>query len=129
MTIFISSPKQRALRLLSDEGKTLAKFHKMGAEHGIFETDSEEVVERLREHKLNGTAFNEWTGEGKPTFKNNGNIGQGAITSGGNKAQFSKYKELGKLEAKLLKTDGSYRADATNEDIEKFENLKKELGE
>jgi hypothetical protein len=35
---------------------------------------------------------------------------------------------LGFLEAKLLKIDGTYRADALEEEVAEYESLKKEIG-
>ena len=40
----------------------------------------------------------------------------------------NKTKRLGFLEGSILKTDGTYRADATEEEITEYESLKKEVG-
>jgi hypothetical protein len=42
--------------------------------------------------------------------------------------QKNKTKRFGFLEGSILKTDGSYRADATEEEIAEYESLKKEVG-
>ena len=108
----------------------MVRFEPMGAS-GNFSTNDEDLAEKLRANPEFGKRFVE-LGR-KP--KQESNIVTG-IRSSVNQPELGEKKELdpqkliefGKLQATLLKTDGTYRKDASEENKQKYESLKQELG-
>ena len=107
----------------------IAKFEPNGAS-GRFSTDDEEVAKKLREHPEFGKRFVELGGRAKVES----NVVSGVRSSLshpelGEKKEFDPQKliEFGKLQATLLKNDGTYRKDASEENKQRYELLKKEL--
>ena len=98
---------------------------------GRFTTDDEELAKKLREHPSFGKRFMEIGVE----VKENPHIVQGIRCSethpelGQEKFDPQMLIEFGKLQATLLKADGTYRKDASEENKLKYEELKKELGD
>ena len=98
---------------------------------GIYVTNDEELAKKLRSHPEFGKKFME-IGLGA---KENPNIISGIRSStshpelGEKEQEHSKLIEFGKLQATLLKKDGSYRKDASEEDKQRYEVLKQQLGE
>ena len=97
---------------------------------GRFSTDDEELAQKLRTHPSFGKRFMEIG----VTVKENPNMVAG-IRSSETKTELGKepidpqkFIEFGRLQATLLKTDGSYRKDASEENKQKYESLKQELG-
>ena len=127
----------------------LASFTPIGNKMGGFSTDDTELVEALKNHPDHGKGFHVIKDK-MPHFENE-HIIKGAVTSikaqefeaqkknleEENKLELAKMKaeqskkyiRFGELTAKLLKNDGSYRADATDELKAEYEQLKKEIGD
>jgi len=97
---------------------------------GRFTTDDEELAKKLREHPSFGKRFMEIGVQ----VKENPHIVQGIRSSethpdlGQEKFDPQKLIEFGRLQATLLKADGTYRKDASEENKLKYEELKKEIG-
>lgn len=107
----------------------IVKFEPNGAS-GNFSTNDEELAKRLREHPEFGKRFVELGA----VPKQESNIVSGIRSSLshpelGEKKEFDPQKliEFGKLQATLLKNDGTYRKDASEENKQRYELLKKEL--
>ncbi len=98
---------------------------------GTFTTDDEELAKKLRERPEFGRRFME-IGVKAPE---NPNIVDGIRSSetsarlGRTEYDPKKYIEFGVLQATLLKSDGTYRKDASEENKLKYEALQQELGE
>lgn len=108
----------------------IVKFQPIGS-MGKFTTEDETLVEKLRSRPDFGKRFMEIGVQAKE----NPSIVQG-IRSSENHPELGKEEldpkkliEFGKLQATLLKADGTYRKDASEENKLKYEALKKELGE
>lgn len=104
-----------------------ARFVRQGAV-GIFTTSDEQLAEKLRTHPSFGTKFVELSPP-----KPESNIVKGIRSSethpelGKGQLDPQRLIRFGVLQNKLLKQDGTYRRDATQEEISEYENLKKEL--
>ena len=106
------------------------RFEPIGS-MGRFSTDDKTLAEKLREHPSFGKRFMEIGA----VAKENPNIVQG-LRSSETKPEIDKEPvdtqkliEFGRLQATLLKLDGTYRKDASEEDRIKFEQLKLEIEE
>ena len=104
-------------------------FKPIGA-MGKFATEDEELAKKLREHPEFGKKFMEIG----LTATENPNIVHGIRSSEtspvlGESKNFDPQKliEFGRLQATLLKNDGSFRRDASEENKLKYEQLKKEI--
>lgn len=113
-----------------DELEYQVRFEPMGT-MGRFTTQDEELAKKLREHPSFGKRFMEIG----VSAKENPNIVSG-IRSSETKTELGKepidpqkFIEFGRLQATLLKTNGEYRKDASEEDKLKYEQLKSELGD
>ena len=96
---------------------------------GRFQTEDEELAQKLRERPDFGKRFMEIG----ITAKENPNLVNG-IRSSETKPELGKEPidpqkliEFGGLQATLLKKDGTYRKDASEEQIQQYEQLKQEL--
>jgi hypothetical protein len=106
-------------------GELLASFEP----YGRFITEDEELIEKLKNHGAYGV------GKGKFTMVNTvpkpkGNVIQG-IRSAATAPILDKEEKLirlGTLRAKLLRNDGSFRKDASDEDKEELRTIEQELG-
>jgi hypothetical protein len=106
-------------------GEKLASF----APYGRFITEDEQLIEKLKNHPSYGT------GKGKFIMVNTipkpkGNVIQG-VRSAATAPILDKEEKLirlGTLRAKLLKNDGSFRKDASEEEINELQEIQKELG-
>lgn len=92
----------------------------------------EAKIKKVRDH--NKFKVNFWEVNKVPTSNDSASIVKvGGGTQAGSITEIKNIKEkamrLGELRAKLVKADGSYFASATDNQIEEFENLKKELNE
>ena len=107
----------------------IIRFEPSGAT-GMYATEDENVIAKLRKHSDFGRKFMEIGLK----FNQPSNIVEGTRSSeshpvlGDKKFEPQKLIEFGKLQGTLLKSDGSYRKDASQENIEKYELLKVELG-
>ena len=132
-----------------NQGVRLAQFTPIGNKRGGFSTDDPELIKKLLEHPSHGKSFSVLKDK-MPKFEDE-HIQKGASTSLNvqqieaqkknleeqNKIELAKMKDeqskkfirFGQLSTKLLKNDGSYRADATDELKAEYEQLKKEIGE
>lgn len=114
---------------IGDELEYQVNFQPIGS-MGRFTTNDEELAKKLREHPSFGKRFMEIG----VNVKENPKIVQGIRSSdshpelGKEKFNPEKLIEFGRLQATLLKTDGSYRKDASEENKLKYEQLKTELG-
>ena len=101
-----------------------AKFTPIGA-IGSFQTEDEQLVEKLRTHPDYGRRFVE---NALPKKVESNIITD--IRSAATRPVLSDDKliRFGELKAKLLKQDGSFRKDASSEEQEEYINLKQELG-
>jgi hypothetical protein len=114
---------------VNGEPEYMVQFSKVGSS-GSYTTNDEELAKKLREHPDFGKRFMEIG----LTSKENPQIVQGlrssatAVELGKEPLDSQKLIQLGVYQATLLKKDGSYRKDASQEDVEKYELLKKELG-
>ena len=105
------------------------KFTSMG-NGGRFTTSDEKIAESLRKHPEFGRTFVEI---GLRNIPATSNIVSGIRSSanqpelGQVKPDSQKYIQFGVLQATLLKQDGTYRKDASEEQINKYEQLKQEL--
>lgn len=109
--------------------KYIVNFTPIGS-MGRFITEDEELAKELRGHPDFGKRFMEIG----ITAKENPNIVSG-LRSSETKPELGKEPidpqqliVFGGLQATLLKKDGSYRKDASEEQIKQYEELKKELG-
>ena len=107
----------------------MVRFEPVGA-GGSFSTNDEDLATKLRSHPEFGKRFVELGL--KP--KQESNIVSGIRSSInqpelGETNEFDPQKliEFGKLQATLLKQDGTYRKDASEENKQRYELLKKEL--
>jgi hypothetical protein len=97
---------------------------------GKFNTEDEELAQKLRAHPSFGRKFMEIG----VSAKENPNIVKGVRSSetkpelGQEPVSPEKLIAFGGLQATLLKKDGTYRKDASEEQIKQYEELKKELG-
>ena len=117
-TTFFSHIKN--YRVWGENAKWNAKF-----ELGAYTTENQEIIDALRNHKEYGRKIVE---KGLPKIKDN--VIQGTRTAG-TQPVFDKDQKLirfGKLEAQLLKKDGTFRKDASLGDQEEYNSLKQELG-
>lgn len=111
-----------------DELEYIVNFTPIGS-MGRFQTEDEELAEKLRNHPSFGKRFMEIGA----IAKENPSIVNGlrsSETSGQlDKPQIDQEKliEFGRLQATILKKDGEYRKDASAEDISKYEQIKLEL--
>ena len=114
---------------INDEPEYIVNFSPVGS-MGRFTTNDEELAVKLREHPEFGKRFmeiglnaqeNPKVVKGIRSSETRPELGQVAQDP-------QKLIELGMLRATLLKKDGSYRKDASEEDQLKYETLKKELG-
>ena len=100
----------------------MAKFTPIGLV-GRFATDSDELADKLRKHPDFGKRFMEIGIQ--PTS----HVVEGIRSSESHPVlSDDKLIEFGRLQATLLKKDGSYRKDASDEDKQQYELLKQELG-
>ena len=105
------------------------RFEPMGS-MGRFSTTDEELVEKLRKHPSFGKRFMEIGVKSQE----NPNVVRGLRSSetkpelGKEPINPEKLIEFGRLQATLLKKDGTFRKDAPEEDQIKYETLKKEIG-
>jgi len=106
------------------------RFEPIGS-MGRFATNDSELAEKLRAHPEFGKRFMEIG----ISAKENPHVVSG-IRSSETKTELGKEPidpekliQFGRLQATLLKKDGSYRKDASEEEIKQYESLKKELGE
>ena len=113
-----------------DELEYEVRFEPMGT-MGRFITQDEELANKLRAHPSFGKRFMEIG----VSAKENPNVVSG-IRSSETKTELGKepidpqkFIEFGRLQATLLKTNGEYRKDASEEDKLKYEQLKSELGD
>lgn len=110
------------------EPEYMVEFSKAGST-GSYITKDEELVKKLRGHPDFGKRFMEIG----LNARENPNIVQGlrssatSTESGKEPLDPEKLIKFGMLQATLLKKDGSYRKDASEEDKSKYEQLKKEL--
>jgi len=115
--------------LSNGELEYIVQFTPVGAV-GQFITDDEELANKLRQHPDYNTKFME-IGVLKETIKSN--VIQGIRSSetrpelGQEHIDPKEFVEYGELKAKLLKNDGSYRKDASEVDIKRFEELKSKI--
>ena len=106
-------------------GKKIAEFAPLGR----FVTEDTELIEKLKANPSYGV------GKGKFIMidtvpKPKGNVIQG-VRSAGTAVVFDKQEKLirlGELRARLLKKDGSFRKDASDEDINELKSIQEELG-
>ena len=127
----------------------LAQFQPIGNKKGGFATNDPKIIEALKRVKDFGKTFDVLKDK-MPHFEDD-HIQKGAATSINaqqieaqkknleeqNRLELAKMKaeqskkfiRFGELSAKLLKNDGSYRADATDELKAEYEQLKKEIGD
>jgi len=107
----------------------IVKFEPMGT-MGRFTTNDEELAKKLRSHSEFGKRFMEIG----INAKENPNVVAGVRSSetkpelGKEPIDSQKLIEFGGLQATLLKKDGTYRKDASEEQIKQYESLKQELG-
>ena len=98
---------------------------------GRFTTTDEKLAKKLREHRDFGKKFMELS----VNAPENPNLIKGIRSSSTHpelgKEPFDSQKliRFGELQATLLKKDGSYRKDATQDLIQEYETLKGELGQ
>ncbi|MCZ2268476.1 MAG: hypothetical protein LC124_06440 [Ignavibacteriales bacterium] len=128
-----TSVNNRYTILGQPQGDTLeyiVKFEPIGS-MGRYTTTDDTLAEKLRKHPDFGRRFMEIG----INVKENPHIVQGIRSSethpeiGKEPLDPQKLIEFGKLQATLLKADGTYRKDASEENKLKYEALKKELGE
>jgi len=111
-----------------DELEYQVRFEPMGT-MGRFTTQDEELANKLRAHPSFGKRFMEIG----VSAKENPNVVSGIRSSetkpelGKEPIDPQKFIEFGKLQATLLKKDGSFRKDASEEQIKQYEQLKSEL--
>ena len=119
------SPKLEGKQLVPEY---IVNFNPIGT-MGRFQTEDEELASKLRSHPDFGKRFMEIG----ITAKENPSIVVGLRSSetkpelGKEPIDPQKLIEFGGLQATLLKKDGSYRKDASEEQIKQYEQLKKEL--
>lgn len=105
------------------------KFEPIGS-MGRFSTNDETLAEKLRQHPSFGKRFMEIGVQSQE----NPNIVKGLRSSetrpelGKEPIDTQKLIEFGRLQATLLKKDGTFRKDASEEDKIKYETIKKEIG-
>ena len=107
-------------------GERLADFSPLGT----FVTDDEVIIEKLRKHGAYGRNRKGGFIEASLPKPPKSNAIQG-IRSAGEQPIFDKDEKLirlGTLRAKLLKNDGSFRKDASEEDKKELKELQGELG-
>lgn len=97
--------------------------HKIKFHNNHFSTDSEEVANLLRaEPEFGKTVF-----EGQKIL-NESRVVQGTRSSFNEPGNKEDYVRYGYLQAKLLNKDGTFRKDASEEEINEFQTLKSKLG-
>lgn len=98
---------------------------------GQFTTEDEKLAEKLRNHPDFNKKFTEIglglkaksnVVDGVRSSATQGEVGKEAIDP-------QEYINFGVLKNKLLKNDGSYRKDASEDEIKQYETLKQKLGE
>lgn len=133
------------------DDKKLAQFEDMGGGYGAFSTDDDELVKRLKSLPDYNKIFHSLEGAKFPKFLSLKTL-VGAQTSSSKESDMNKIKanakaeaeleaakkfaemkmkvkRLGELEGKWKKKDGEFRADAPQEEIEEYNQLKNEIGE
>ena len=105
------------------------RFQPIGS-MGRYSTDDAELAEKLRKHSDFGKRFMEigLTAKENPKIVSGIRSSETKTELGGEPLDPQKLIEFGKLQATLLKTDGTYRKDASEENKQKYESLKQELG-
>lgn len=83
---------------------------------GIFITEDDELAERLQNHKEYGKSFVKFERPGKKRTV----VHQGERSAGMSQENLVR---VGELKASILKKDGSYRKDASEEEIKEYEQL------
>ena len=118
MATFIS--KNRAFKHSFD--KQRIDFSPLGS----YTTEDEKIIEVLRRHPYYNKGFVETNAIPEPK----GNTTQGIRTAAtqGIIGKDEKLLRLGELRARLLKNDGSFRKDASDELIDELKELQGELG-
>ena len=131
MALFVS-PRNRKMKIWGDVTVNNKRTHVLLASFepdGRFTTDDQELIEKLKNHSAYGTGRNKFTMI-NTIPKPKGNVIQG-IRSGGTQPVFDEKEKLirlGALRAKLLKKDGSFRKDASEEEINELKSIQEELG-
>ena len=120
MATFISKNVQ--FKVWGENAEWSAAFAPMGR----YATNDEKIIEALRTHPY----FNRSFSEIKIPPKGKSNIIQGVRSAGTQpiRDREAKLMRLGELQARLLKNDGSFRKDASDELINELKELKGELG-
>jgi len=115
---------------IGSELEYIVKFEPIGS-MGKFTTNDNELAEKLRKHSEFGKRFMEIGLNAKENPKIIDGIRSSETRTELGKEPFDPQKliEFGKLQATLLKSDGTYRKDASEENKLKYESLKQELGE
>lgn len=114
---------------INGEPEYIVHFNPVGSV-GSFVTSNDELAQKLRSHPEFGKRFMEIG----LNVKENPKIITGVRSSatqaevGKEPLDPNKLIEFGRLQATLLKNDGSYRKDASEADKLKYETLKQELG-
>lgn len=132
MYIF-TSPNRRLMLLgkkIDKELEYIVKFEPIGAV-GRFSTNDEKLAEKLRTHPEFGKRFVELGFRAKEENRIIEGVRSSATQPELGKEEFDPKEliEFGKLQVKLLKSDGTFRKDASEEDINKYNQLKQKLGE
>lgn len=96
---------------------------------GVFTTTDEKLVEKLRNHPEFGKKFVELGVKNQSSNINSEVRSSESHPESKEQIDPKKFIEFGKLQATLLKKDGTFRADASEEDKERYNQLKQELGE
>ena len=107
-------------------GEKLASF----APHGSFTTDNEDLIKKLRAHGAYGKNGKGGFIEANLKKPSKSNVIQNIRSAGTAQVldREEKLIRLGTLRAKLLKNDGSFRKDATEEEITELQEIQGELG-
>jgi hypothetical protein len=114
---------------IDGEPEYIVNFNPVGS-MGSYVTNDKDLAMKLREHPEFGKRFMEIgiSAPENPRIVNGIRSSETRPELGEAKQDPNKLIEFGMLRATLLKKDGSYRKDASQEDVEKYELLKKELG-
>jgi len=123
---FYSKSKHLVLSI----GDEILKFKDAGG-IGVFETEDKELIEKLKKHPDNkikgvGSFFaSPVSGSGKKSHIIEGARGSRTEEVADLKALFKKYDAL---KGEIVKVDGGFRADATEEQKVEYAKLKAEIG-